>query len=126
MRQIKFLCLAMLAMLAIACNPIKTEATVDVTVVDQNSKPVAGVTVCRFNNSSSAYYTNSDETHETNASGVAHFELKTLEDLGPAKYESEGANFTFRAFDKDKEPASEEATIYVKPGDKKSLELKLK
>lgn len=118
--------MAMLAMLAIACNPIKTEATVDVTVLGQDNQPVAGVTVCRFNNSASEYFTNADETHETNASGVAHFELKTLEDLGPAKYESEGANFTFRAFDKDKEPASDEARIWVKPGDHKSLELKLK
>ena len=126
MKQIKLLGMAMLAMLAIACNPIKTEATVDVTVLGQDNQPVAGVMVARFNNSASEYFTNADEQHETNAAGVAHFELKTLEDLGPAKYESEGANFTFRAFDKDKEPASEEATIYVKPGDKKSLELKLK
>ena len=126
MKQIKLFGLAMLAMLAIACNPIKTEATVDVTVLDQAGKPAAGVTVCRFNNSSSAYYTNSDETHETNAAGVAHFELKTLDDLGPAEYEDEGAYFTFRAFDKDKEPASDEARIWVKPGDHKSLELKLK
>ena len=91
MKSIKFLCMAMLAMLAIACNPIKTEATVDVTVLDQSNKPVAGVMVARFNNSSSAYFTNADEKHETNASGVAHFELKTLEDLGPAQYDSEGA-----------------------------------
>ena len=125
MRQIKFLCLAMLAMLAIACNPIKTEATVDVTVFDQSNKPVAGVMVARFNNSSSEYFTNADEKHETNAGGVAHFELKTLEDLGPAQYDSEGAYFTFRAFDKDNEPASEEARIWVEPGDHKSLELKL-
>ena len=125
MRQIKFLCLAMLAMLAIACNPIKTEATVDVTVLDQSNKPVAGVMVARFNNSSSEYFTNADEKHETNAGGVARFELKTLEDLGPKEYDSEGAYFTFRAFYKDDEPASEEARIWVEPGDHKSLELKL-
>ena len=125
MRQIKFLCLAMMAMLAIACNPIKTEATVDVTVFDQSNKPVAGVMVARFNNSSSEYFTNADEKHETNAGGVARFELKTLEDLGPKEYDSEGAYFTFRAFDKDDEPASEEARIWVEPGDHKSLELKL-
>jgi len=117
--------MAMLALLAVACNPIKTEATVDVTVVDQDSKPVAGVMVCRFNNSSSEYFTNADEKHETNAAGVAHFELKTLEDLGPGKYDNEGAYFTFRAFDKDNEPASQEEKIFVQPGDKKSLTLKL-
>lgn len=125
MKQIKVFCMAMLAMLAIACNPIKTEATVDVTVVDQNEKPVAGVMVGRFNNSSSLYLQNADEKHETNAAGVAHFELKTLEDLGPAGYDDEGAYFTFRAFDKQDEPASEEQRIWVEPGDKKALVLKL-
>lgn len=118
-----FAAIAAVVLLMTSC--IKTEATVDVTVLGQDNKPVAGVTVARFNNSSSAYFTNADETHETNAAGVAHFELKTLDDLGPAKYEDEGAYFTFRAFDKDKEPASDEARIYVKPGEHKSLELNL-
>ena len=85
MKQLKVICMALLALLAIGCNPIRTEATVDVTVVDQNNKPVAEVMVARFNNSSSAYIQNADEKHVTNAEGVAHFELKTLEDLGPAK-----------------------------------------
>ena len=66
-----------------------------------------------------------NEKHETNAAGVAHFELKTLEDLGPAGYDDEGAYFTFRAFDKQDEPASEEQRIWVEPGDKKALVLKL-
>ena len=71
------------------------------------------------------YLQNADEKHETNAAGVAHFELKTLEDLGPAGYDDEGAYFTFRAFDKQDEPASEEQRIWVEPGDKKALVLKL-
>lgn len=125
MKQIKVFFMAMLAMLAVACNPIKTEATVDVTVLDQNNQPAAEVMVGRFNNSSSAYLQNADEKHVTNAGGVAHFELKTLEDLGPAKYDKEGAYFAFRAFDKDNEPASDEERIYVEPGDHKSLTLKL-
>ena len=115
----------MLAMLAVACNPIKTEATVDVTVLDQIEKPAAGVMVARFNNSSSLYFTNADEKHETNSAGVAHFELKTLEDLGPKGLDNEGEYFTFRAFDKNNEPASEEKKIWVEPGDKKELTLKL-
>lgn len=45
MKQFKVLCMAMLALLAVACNPIKTVATVDVTVVDQNDKPVEGIMV---------------------------------------------------------------------------------
>ena len=117
--------MAMLAMLAIACNPIKTEATVDVTVVDQAGKPVANVMVARFNNSSSAYLQNADEKHVTNAGGVTHFELKTLEDLGPQGYDDEGAYFTFRAFDQYDEPASDEQKIWVEPGDKKALTLTL-
>ncbi len=125
MKQIKVVCLAMLAMLAVACNPIKTEATVDVTVLDRNNQPAAGVMVARFNNSASEYFINADEKCVTNAGGVAHFELKTLEDLGPAKYDDEGAYFTFRAFDKDNEPISDEEKIFVKPGDKAQLTLKL-
>jgi hypothetical protein len=124
MKQIKVFCMAMLAMLAIACNPIKTEATVDVTVVDQDNKPVAGVLVARFNDSSSAYLQNADEKHETNKAGVAHFELKTLIDLAPAGYGEGGEYFTFRAF-QDDEPASEEAKIFVEQGDKKELTLVL-
>ena len=125
MKQIKLFCMAMLAMLAVACNPIKTEATVDVQVLDQNDKPAANVMVGRFNNSSSAYLINADEKHVTNAAGMAHFELKTLEDLGPAGYDDEGDYFTFRAFDSNDEPASEAEKIWVEPGDKKSLTLKL-
>ncbi len=125
MKQLKVICMALLALLAIGCNPIRTEATVDVTVVDQNNKPVAEVMVARFNNSSSAYIQNADEKHVTNAEGVAHFELKTLEDLGPAKYDNEGDYFAFRAFGKDDEPASDEAKIFVEPGNNKKLTLKL-
>ena len=86
-----FLFAVIAAAMVLMTSCIKTEATVDVTVLGQDNKPVAGVMVARFNNSSSAYFTNADEKHETNASGVAHFELKTLEDLGPAQYDSEGA-----------------------------------
>lgn len=125
MKQIKVFCMAMLAMLAIACNPIKTEATVDVTVLDQNDKPAANVMVARFNSASSMYLVNADEKSVTNKEGVAHFELKTLEDLGPAEYDQEGAYFAFRAFDQHDEPASDEKKIWVKPGDKATLTLKL-
>ena len=125
MKQIKVVCMALLAMLAVACNPIKTEATVDVTVVDQNGAPVADIMVARFNKSASDYFPNADEKHVTNESGVAHFELKALVDLSPAKYEKEGAYFSFRAFDTNNAPASDEKKIWVESGDNKSLELKL-
>lgn len=125
MKQFKVLCMAMLAMLAVACNPIKTVAIVDVTVVDQAGKAVEGVMVGRFNNTSSAYLTNADEKHLTDASGVARFELKFLEDLGPDGSGDESAVFAFRAFDKDNEPASDEKRIEVKYGDTKTLTLTL-
>ena len=125
MKQIKLFCMAMLAMLAVACNPIKTEATVDVTVVDQEGKTVEGVMVARFNSGSSAYLINADEKHLTDAAGVAHFELKTLEDLGPQGSGDESAIFTFRAFGNDNEPASDEKKIEVKSGDKAKLTLTL-
>ena len=112
-------------MLAVACNPIKTEVTVDVLVVDQNDQPVAGVLVARFNDSSSAYLQNADEKHETNKAGMARFELKTLIDLAPAGYGEGGEYFAFRAFDQDGEPASDEEKIFVEQGDKKEVTLKL-
>lgn len=125
MKQIKVLCMAMLALLAVACNPLKTVATVDVTVVDQNDQPVENIMVARFNSGSSLYIQNADEKHVTNAAGLAHFELKQLEDLGPVEYDGDGEYFTFRAFDKDDEPITEEAKIFVEPGDKKTLTLKI-
>lgn len=112
-------------MLAIACNPIKTVATVDVTVLDQNDKPAANVMVARFSNTSSMYIQNADEKHLTDAGGVAHFELKFLEDLGPEESGEESAVFTFRAFGNDNEPVTEEKRIEVKYGEKATLTLKL-
>jgi hypothetical protein len=124
MKQIKLFCMAMLAMLAVACNPIKTVATVDVTVMDQNGKPVEGIMVGRFGDHSSAYLDNADEKHLTNAAGLAHFELKFLEDLGPEGTEEESGFFTFRAF-RDNDPASDEKKIEVKMGENRSLTLTL-
>lgn len=125
MKQFKVLCMAMLALLAVACNPIKTVATVDVTVVDQNNKPVEGIMVARFNSGSSLYIQNADEKHETNAAGLARFELKLLEDLAPQDFGEGGEYFTFRAFDKDNEPITDEEKIFVEQGDKKTLTLKI-
>lgn len=115
----------MLALLAVACNPIKTVATVDVTVVDQNDKPVEGIMVARFNSSSSLFLQNADEKHVTNAAGMARFELKLLEDLAPQDFGEGGEYFTFRAFDENDEAITEEAKIFVEQGDKKTLTLKI-
>lgn len=125
MKQFKVLCMAMLALLAVACNPIKTVATVDVTVVDQNDKPVEGIMVARFNSSSSLFLQNADEKHVTNAAGMARFELKLLEDLAPQDFGEGGEYFTFRAFDENDEAITEEAKIFVEQGDKKTLTLKI-
>ena len=116
MKAIKMILLAMVAMLAIACDPIKTVATVDVTVLDVNGKPAKPVLVARFNGTAK---------HETNLSGVAHFKLKNLVDLGPAGFDEDGEYFTFRAFDKDNEPLCEPERIFVEVGEKKTLTLKL-
>lgn len=124
MKQIKVLFMAMLAMLAVACNPFKTVATVDVQVLDQNDKPVEGIMVGRFGDHSSSYIENADEKHMTNAAGVAHFELKFLEDLGPEGTGEESAFFTFRAF-QNNDPVSDEKKIEVKMGENRSLTLKL-
>lgn len=125
MKQFKVLCMAMLALLAVACNPIKTVATVDVTVVDQNDKPVEGIMVARFNSGSSLYLQNADEKHVTNAAGLARFELKLLEDLAPQDFGEGGEYFTFRAFDENDEAITEEGKIFVEQGDKKTLTLKI-
>ena len=127
MKAVKMILLAMVAMLAIACDPIKTVATVDVTVLDVNGKPAKHVLVARFNGTAveSAYVTNADEKHETNLSGVAHFKLKNLVDLGPAGFDEDGDYFTFRAFDKDNEPLCEPERVFVEVGEKKTLTLKL-
>lgn len=124
MKQLRVLCMAMLAMLAVACNPFKTVATVDVMVVDQNDKPVEGIIVGRFGDHSSSFLSNADEKHMTNAAGLARFELRFLEDLGPEGTDEESGFFTFRAF-QDNDPVSDEKKIEVKMGENKSLTLKL-
>lgn len=86
MKQFKVLCMAMLALLAVACNPIKTVATVDVTVVDQNDKPVEGIMVAVSNSGSSLYLQNADEKHATNAAGLARFEPQTARGPGSAGF----------------------------------------
>lgn len=61
----------------------------------------------------------------TDAGGMAHFELKFLEDLGPEESGEESAVFTFRAFGNDNEPVTEEKRIEVKYGGEAKLTLKL-
>ena len=129
MKQIKLLGLAMLAMLAVACSPFKTEATVDVTVL-KDGQPQKGVQVYRFNDNglgegTANYKSNAKDIVTTNDKGLAHFDLKSPEDLDPSSVGiEETKTFFFATFDND-DHRNGFVAVKVTNGDKKQVTLEI-
>lgn len=103
MRKILFAALA--AVVMTACTQFKTEATVDIKVM-QKGQPLSGVTVYKFPaDRSTQYKENNTGSAVSNAGGVAHFDIKSPDDLDPsniAGIENENeATFFFCTFDKN-------------------------
>ena len=126
MKKIQVVLLAVLAMTMSSCL-FKTEATVDVTVKNPLGMTVgAGELVYKFvgTDKSTLYSSNADGSVATNASGVAHFELKSPGDFVPSGvgYEDQ-QTFIFCTYDKDGNLNGQTA-VTVKPGEKKSAEIK--
>lgn len=85
MKKIQILLAALVAVLMSSCAQFKTEATVDVTVM-KDGKTQAGVLVYKavaHGDIGGSYYKQNykDAPVKTNLSGVAHFELKSPDDL---------------------------------------------
>lgn len=126
MKKIQIVLLAVCAVMMSSCL-FKTEATVDVTVKNVLGVNVgAGELVYKFigTDKSTMYKTNADASVATDASGVAHFDLKSPEDFVPSGigYE-EQQTFIFCTYDKEGNRNGETA-VTLKPGDKKKAVIK--
>lgn len=126
MKKIQFFLAAIVAVVMSSCVNFKTEATVDVKVI-MDGIPVPGIVVYKFNDGlSTLYKSNASGQATTNAGGVAHFELKSPDDLDPSNIagleNTDEATFAFCTYD-DEGNRNSQVTVKVKIGDNKSVDL---
>lgn len=122
MKKLHFLAMAVIACVMTSCF-FKTEATIDVQVIKpdkQNAGP--GLQVYMFDDSGydTGYKTNAKRSVATDAAGVAHFEIKSPDDIVPSGtgYD-EQVTFIFCTYDKqDRRNGSTSVTVV--PGNKKT------
>jgi subtilase family serine protease len=106
MKKIQVLFAALIAVAMTSCINFKTEASVDVTVM-KDGQPQSNVTVYKFvdnglGEGQTIYKDNAKGAQTTNAAGVAHFELKSPDDLDPSDIGlSDRKTFYFCTYDKD-------------------------
>lgn len=128
MKKIQILLAAFVAACMVSCGGFKVEATVDVTVV-KDGQPQKGVNVYRFNDNlgegTTQYKTNAKDVVTTNDKGVAHFELKSPEDLAPSSVVVDSEKFYFCTYDKD-DKRNGIIALEVRSGDKKQVNLEMK
>jgi hypothetical protein len=113
-----------------SCVKFKTEATVDVEVTKAGS-PAAGIQVYKFKDNglgpgSTLYKSNATGNATTNAGGVAHFALKSPDDLDPSNVAGldleDQATFYFCTYDAE-DMRNGIVTVSVRTGDKKTVQL---
>ncbi len=130
MKKIQLLLAAILAVMMTSCVKFKTEATVDVEVT-KDGKAVSGVVVYKFKDNglgegSTLYKSNNSGSETTDGSGVAHFELKSPDDLDPSDIagveNTDQATFFFCTYDAEG-TRNGIVSAQVKTGDKKTLKL---
>ena len=130
MKKIQLFLVALVAVMMTSCVKFKTEATVDVEVT-KAGKPVAGIAVYKFKDNgmgegSTAYKSNAKGSETTNAGGVAHFDLKSPDDLDPSDVagveNTDQATFFFCTYDAEGTRTGI-VTVSVKSGDKKTVQL---
>ena len=131
MKKIQLFLAAIVAVVMSSCVNFKTEATVDVQVLTPEGKAAgAGVMVYKFNDSlgegTTLYKSNNKGSAQTNAAGVAHFDLKSPEDLDPSNVAglevNDQATFYFCTYDSE-DHRNGIVIVKVKTGDKKTVEL---
>lgn len=134
MKKIQLFLAAVIAVVMSSCANFKTEATVDVQVLTPDGKVAgAGVMVYKFNDNglgegTTLYKSNNKGSAQTNAAGVAHFDLKSPEDLDPSNVAGveliDRATFFFCTYDSD-DHRNGIVTVKAKTGDKLSVELRM-
>lgn len=126
MKKIQIFLAAIVAVAMTSCVKFKTEATVDVEVTKAGS-PAAGIQVYKFKDNglgegTTLYKSNASGSAKTNAGGVAHFDLKSPDDLDPSDVVDEKATFYFCTYDAE-DTRNSIVTVSVKTGDKKTVQL---
>ncbi len=126
MKKFYFLLAAFVAVTMTSCVKFKTEATVDVKVL-KDGQPVPGAVVFKFkDNGLGAGITLSKSSASGSATadggGIAHFELKSPDDLDPSDVVEEQATFFFCTYNAD-DVRNSLVTVPVSTGDKKNVEL---
>ena len=130
MKKFYFLLAAFVAVAMTSCVKFKTEATVDVEVT-KDGRPVADVVVYKFKDNglgegTTLYKSNATGSETTNAGGVAHFDLKSPDDLDPSDIAgvefSDKTTFYFCTYDEEGTRNSL-AVVPVKTGDNKTIQL---
>ena len=132
MKKFYFLLAAIVAVMMNSCVNFKTEATVDVEVT-KDGKPVPGIEVYKIKDNGlgegiTLYKSNAKSSETTDKGGVAHFDLKSPDDLDPSDVSgvelSDQAIFFFCTYDAEG-TRSGIVTVNVKTGDKKTVQLKI-
>ena len=126
MKKFYFLLAAFVAVTMTSCVKFKTEATVDVKVL-KDGQPVPGAVVFKFkDNGLGAGITlsksNASGSAVANGGGIAHFDLKSPDDLDPSDVVEEQAMFYFCTYDAE-DVRNSLVTVPVSTGDKKNVEL---
>ena len=123
---------ALVVVIMTSCVKFKTEATVDVEVL-KSGKPVSGVAVYKFKDNglgegTTIYKSNAKESETTNSGGIAHFDIKSPDDLDPSDVagveNSDQATFFFCTYDAEG-TRNGIVTVSVKTGDKKTVQLNM-
>lgn len=128
MRKIQILLAALVAVMMCSCVNYKTEATVDVKVT-KNGQPQANIEVYKAvahgDVGGGFYRTNYQGSPvRTDASGIAHFDLKSPDDFAPSSVGAQDEIIVhFAVFNGD--DCRGYKAVSVKTGDKKEIELPL-
>lgn len=132
MKKIQILLAALVAVVMCSCVKFKTEATVDIKVV-RNGQPLAGETVYKFKDNglgegTTLYKDNASGRIVSDAGGIAHFELKSPDDLDPSNVAGleldDQATFFFCTYDANGDRNAIIGTT-VKTGDKLNFTLEV-
>ena len=132
MKKIQLFLAALVVVIMTSCVKFKTEATVDVEVL-KSGKPVSGVAVYKFKDNglgegTTIYKSNAKESETTNSGGIAHFDLKSPDDLDPSDVagveNSDQATFFFCTYDAEG-TRNGIVMVSVKTGDKKTVQLNM-
>ena len=126
MKKFYFLLAAFVAVAMTSCVKFKTEATVDVKVI-KDGQPVPGAVVFKFKDNglgagTTLYKSNASGSAVADGGGIAHFELKSPDDLDPSDVVEEQATFYFCTYDAE-DVRNSLVTVPVSTGDKKNVEL---